>query len=689
MSGHKIRLAADIGGTFTDLALALPDGIATAKHLTTPQAPELGVLSGVRELLAQTGVSASDIEVMVHGTTLATNALIERRGAKTALVVTAGLRDSVEMAQENRFAQYDISSNRPKPLVPRYLRWEVEERLNWRGEVLTELDEDSVRALLPRIRAEGIESLAIGLIHAYANPAHERQVADIIRAEFPNLSLSLASEVCPEVREYERQSTTCANAYVQPVMSGYLGRLREGLDELGVSCDMLMMSSGGTLMGLDAARRFPIRLVESGPAGGAILAAQIAEEESLKSVLSFDMGGTTAKICMIDNATPLTSRSFEVAREYRFMRGSGLPVRVPVIEMVEIGAGGGSLASVDELGRIAVGPRSAGSEPGPACYSRGGVSPAVTDADFMLGKLDGENFAGGAFSLDASAAADALLADVGTALELDAVQSAYGITEVVDENMASAARMHAVEWGTSVGGRVMIAFGGAAPLHAARLAQKLDIDTVVIPRGAGVGSAIGFLRAPVAYEVVRSRYARLSTLGPELIRTVFDEMRVEAETLVRIAEPDAPLAERRLAYMRYLGQGHEIAVEVNDLNDVPALHTGFEAAYKSLFGRTIPDLEVEVLSWTLSLATPQIPIQWAAVEASDEKAELCGTRALFDAATADWHEASRYTRSSIGPSTLLDGPAIIEESQTTTIVPLGFAVTASPNGHLILKRSVS
>lgn len=687
MPDLSVRLAVDIGGTFTDIALTSSEGLTTTKVLTTPTAPEQGVLQGVAELLNRAGVDAAAVELVVHGTTLATNALIERRGARTALIVTAGLRDSVEMAQENRFAQYDISSNRPRPLVPRHLRLPVTERLNWRGEVLTPLDEGSVRALVPQLKNAGIESIAVGLLHAYANPAHEERVGELLREAMPDVSVSLASEVCPEIREYERQSTTCANAYVQPLMASYLERLAAGLQAQGLMAPMLLMSSGGTLMGIDAAARFPIRLVESGPAGGAILAAQIAQDESLDSVLSFDMGGTTAKICLIDDATPLTSRSFEVAREYRFMKGSGLPVRIPVIEMVEIGAGGGSLASVDALGRIAVGPRSAGSEPGPACYGRGGKSPAVTDADLVLGKLDPGNFAGGRFDLDQAAAEQALEAEVGTSLNLAAAESAFGIAEVVEENMASAARMHAVEWGQDVRGRVLIAFGGAAPLHAARLAQKLDIDQVIVPKGAGVGSAIGFLRAPVAYEVVRSKYIRLSELNVATLSSMFVEMREEASVLVRSGAPDAPLTEHRLAYMRYLGQGHEIPVVIEENASRDTVKAAFETAYTRFFGRTIPDLEVEILSWTLSLSAPETPIEFAVNATSDKTTEgAAGTRAFFDQAVGGFVEAQVVARDSLADGRQVDGPALVEEAQTTTVVPTGFSTALTSHGHLSLSR---
>ena len=683
MARDGVRLAVDIGGTFTDLALSTPDGLLTNKVLTTADAPADGVLVGIDELLSGSSIAPTDVELVVHGTTLATNALIERRGARTALITTEGLRDSVEMAQENRFAQYDISSNRPAPLVPRHLRLGVRERLNWRGEVLTPLDEDSVLELVPVLAGYGIDSIAIGLLHAYANPAHEQRVAELLQTGLPDAYFSLSSDVCPEVREYERQSTTCANAYVQPVMATYLQSLRDGLHARGLTCDMLLMSSAGNLMSLEAARRFPIRLVESGPAGGAILAAQIASDEALASVVSFDMGGTTAKICLIDDAAPMTSRSFEVAREYRFMRGSGLPVRIPVIEMVEIGAGGGSLASVDNLGRIRVGPRSAGSEPGPASYGRGGKHAAVTDADLVLGKLNPEQFAGGRFALDVDAARAALLDDVGNALSLNATEAAFGVAEVVEENMASAARMHAVEWGQELRGRTMIAFGGAAPLHAARLAQKLDVGSVIVPRGAGVGSALGFLRAPAAYEVVRSRYARLGDLGRSLMGQLFAEMRDEASALVRTAAPEGDLTEQRHAYMRYLGQGHEIAVPV-DADVTPAsLREAFEQAYRDLFGRTIPDLEIEILSWTLSLAAPDNTIGWGSATAQDTST-AGGQRELFDQAGGGQVTAQTVSRAALSSGTHIDGPALIEEDQTTTVVPQGWRATTTAAGHLRL-----
>ncbi|RPH97141.1 MAG: hydantoinase/oxoprolinase family protein, partial [Lysobacterales bacterium] len=469
----RARLAVDIGGTFTDVVLELPGGArATTKLLTTYDHPGRAVLDGIGEVLRRAGLQPAAVGLIIHGTTLATNALIQRSGARTALLTTAGHRDALEMAHEDRFEQYDIMIDRPRPLVPRHLRLPVRERLDRDGRVLIPLDEDGVRAALPVLDEHAVESVAIGYLHAYADPRHERRTAEILQAARPGLSITLASEVCPEIREFERLSTACANAYVRPLMARYLERLDGELRRLGFDCPFLLMTSGGGLTTIDTAAKFPIRLVESGPAGGAILAREVARQAGLRRVLSFDMGGTTAKLCLIDDFEPLSSRSFEVDRVYRFRKGSGLPLRIPVIEMVEIGAGGGSLARVDKLRRIQVGPESAGSEPGPACYGRGGERPAVTDADVCLGRVVADTFAGGAFRLDAAAAERALQSGVAEPLGLDVKAAALGVSEVVDENMAAAARAHAAEFGLDLASRDMVAFGGAAPLHAARLGEK-------------------------------------------------------------------------------------------------------------------------------------------------------------------------------------------------------------------------
>ena len=599
-----VRLAIDIGGTFTDVALEAGGPPVTTKVLTTPAAPEQGVLSGVHKVLEIAGVAPSAVRLVIHGTTLATNAIIERRGARTALIVTSGHRDALEMARENRFEQYDIGIDRPEPLVPRRLRLPVAERVDRHGRVLVPLDEDSVRALLPVLDAHGVESVAVGLIHGYANPHHERRIGAMLADERPELAVTLASDVCPEVREYERLSTACANAYVQPLMSRYLKGLAESLLASGLHCPFLLMTSGGGLTTLETAMAAPVRLVESGPAGGAILASHLARRLELGDVLSFDMGGTTAKLCVIDGGRPLQSRAFEVARSYRFRKGSGLPVRIPVIEMVEIGAGGGSIAAVDDLGRIQVGPASAGAEPGPVAYCRGGTDPTVTDADVVLGRIDPGFFAGGAIPLDRDQAAAAVRNGPGAKLGLDETDAALGIGEMVDENMSNAARTHAVEWGKGLAGRTLVAFGGSAPIHAARLADKLELDRFLVPVDAGVGSAVGFLLAPISYEVVRSRYMRLSAFDAGVVSEVIGEMRAEATAVVASGAPGSPTSEQVRAYMRYVGQGHEIGVEVPaevvaGTGSAAALRGAFDEAYRAVYGRVIPGLDVEVLSWTL------------------------------------------------------------------------------------------
>jgi len=689
----KYRVAIDIGGTFTDVVLERAGDDAeriTTKVLTTYDDPANGVMQGLDRVLAIAGAEPGNATLILHGTTLATNALIERRGAKTALLTTEGHRDAVEMAFENRFEQYDINIDRPQPLVPRRLRLPVRERLDARGRVLIALDPRSLDAAIERLADEQVESVAVGFLHAYVNPAHEQQVALRLREALPEVAVTLASAVCPEIREYERLSTACANAYVKPLMGRYLRSLQRKLAARGLGCPVLLMTSGGGLTTLETAAEFPIRLVESGPAGGAILAARVAAEAGHDRVLSFDMGGTTAKICLIDDATPLLSRAFEVDRVYRFKKGSGLPVRIPVIEMVEIGAGGGSIARVDKLNRITVGPDSAGSEPGPACYGRAGTHATVTDADVVLGRIDPDYFAGGHLSLDAEAAVRVVGSNVGTPLSLSNELAAFGIGEVVDENMAAAARAHAVEWGKHAEGRTLVAYGGAGPLHAAQLADKLKLDRVVVPAGAGVGSAIGFLLAPVSYEVVRSRYMRLAMFDAAVANSVFADMHAEALAVVQSAAGPDTLSESRRAYMRYLGQGYEIAVAVpgGDLTeqDAAVLRGAFDAEYQRLYRRTIPGLDVEVLSWTLTLSAPSQPVT-ADPEPSIAQSVVADRQiALFDPGLGAVVQAGSYLREDLASGDSVEGPAVVIEDQTTTVVPTDFVATVTGRGHLVLNR---
>jgi N-methylhydantoinase A len=685
------RLAVDIGGTFTDVALAIGDRNVTSKVLTTTSAPEEGVMTGIARVIEAAGVSAADMDVVIHGTTLATNAIIERKGARTALVVTEGFRDSVEMAYENRFEQYDIEVQKPKPLVPRYLRLPVTERVDARGNVLVPLDLGSVDAVIAKLEEHAVQSLAIGLLHCYANSRHEEQVAERIAKALPELWITLSSEACPEIREYERLSTACANAYVQPIMARYVRSLDARLKGAGFACPLLLMTSGGGLTTVETAARHPIRLVESGPAGGAILASRIATAQGLDRVLSFDMGGTTAKICLIDDGKPQSSRTFEVDRMYRFTKGSGLPLRIPVIEMVEIGAGGGSIARVDGMKRVNIGPESAGSEPGPACYGNGGTRATVTDADVLLGRIEPEDFAGGSMRLDGAAARQAISADVGEVLNLDTPLAAFAISEVVDENMANAARVHAIERGKDLGGRALIAFGGAAPVHAARLAEKLGIATVIVPTDAGVGSAVGFLDAPVSYEVVRSRYMRLSALDAAAISAMFDAMGEEAQAVVRLGAPQGRLQEQRVAYMRYVGQGHEVSVSLPlrqlQPGDTDTLQQAFDDTYTRHYGRTIPDMDVEVLTWALTLTAPvDAPSPVAEPAAVDSAPPANGERKLFNTRSADFETVPVYSRDALAPGMRIAGPAIVSESQTTTVVARDFDARIDGRGYIILER---
>ncbi len=693
-----IRMASDIGGTFTDVVLDADGTLFTAKVLTTPAAPEEGLLQGVTQVLAASGAAPGEIGQFIHGTTLATNALIERRGARTVQIATAGFRDVLEMAHENRFDQYDLSMDRAPPLVERALRWEVDERIAADGRVLRPMDEGQARSLATRLLDEGVEAVAVTLMHAYANPAHERRMAELILAAAPGLALSLSHEVSPEIREFERFTTTCANAYVQPLMSRYLEALSGRLSGLGLTCPFYLVASSGDLTDLATAMAFPVRLVESGPAGGAILAAELARAHGLDRVLAFDMGGTTAKLCLIDDFKPQTTRSFEVGRMHENMKGSGFPVRIPAIDLVEIGSGGGSIARVDELGRLLVGPRSAGADPGPACYGRGGTSPTVTDADLTLGKIDPGRFSSGV-SLDEAAARRALGEEIGVPLGLEPSLAALAVAEMVDEAMASAARVHAIESGKSLEERTLIAFGGAAPLHAANLARKLGMASVVVPAHAGVGSALGFLSAPLAFEQARSLYMRHDDLDLPRIADALDAMSAAARRLLG----GEAFVETRLAYMRYEGQGHEITVALapDGLTAQGAaareslsrrLREAFEERYRALFGAVIPGQPLEILTWSVrverieaasrpSKGPGRHQASFGAGEATRE------ARRVYDPGSGALLDYALTPREGLGPGATARGPLLVTESQTTTVVPEGFDLEVLADGALRFTRA--
>jgi N-methylhydantoinase A len=688
---REARLGVDIGGTFTDVALEVAGRRYSAKILTTPEAPERAVLEAIHLVLREAALAPADLSIIIHGTTLATNAIIERKGAKTALLTTEGFRDTIEIRHENRFEQYDVNIDLPPPLVPRRLRFPVPERIDARGRVLVPLDEAATAALADRLAAEDIESVAVGFLHSFTNPTHERRAGEILAARLPGVAITLSSDVSPEMREYERFSTACANAYVQPLIGRYLAELETMLGREGFLCPLFLMLSGGGLTAVETAIRFPVRLVESGPAGGAIFAGEIARQCRLDKVLSYDMGGTTAKICLIDELKPQTSRAFEVGRIYRFKKGSGLPLRIPVIEMVEIGAGGGSIARVDRLKRITVGPDSSGADPGPACYGRGGTAPTVTDADLLLGRIDPARFSGGRMALDRAAAQAALRREVAEPLDLAIELAALGVSEIVDENMANAARVHAIESGKDARGRTLVAFGGAAPLHAARMAEKLGLDRVVVPSYAGVGSAVGFLRAPIAYEIVRSALQRLDQFDVRAATALYAAMRAQAEPIVRRGAGDAQLTETRSAFMRYRGQGHEIAVPLPTRayrdGDAAFFHTAFEEAYRRLYSRVIPGVEVEVLSWVMLLSAPR-PAESETVAPTPEHyaPEPAHSRPVFDSEIGEFIEVAIHERSKLRPGAFIPGPAVIVEDETSTVVSRLFDARIDSFGYIELIR---
>jgi N-methylhydantoinase A len=684
-----IRVGVDIGGTFTDVALDAPKGLVTGKVLTDYAEPERAILTAILQAADQAGIAPGDIGQVIHGTTLVTNALIERRGARMAFITTEGFRDVIEMRSENRFEQYDLNLTLPVPLVPRKDRFTLNERMGPKGEVLLPLDPVEARAMAEGIVAGGYEAVAIGLMHAYANDTHERMMADALAEVAPDLSVSISSVISPQLRELPRFNTVIANAYVQPQVSAHLGQLVARLSAAGIAAPVFLMHSGGGLISVETAAEQPVRLLESGPAGGAIFAAGYARAHGIDRVLSFDMGGTTAKICLVEHATPKTANSFEIARTYRFKKGSGMTVSTPVVEMVEIGAGGGSIASVDSMGRIQVGPRSAGSEPGPACYQRGGTAPTVTDANLILGRLDPEAFAGGAIPLSAPLA-EAALDGVAAQQGLSAQATAFGVTEMVDENMANAARVHAVENGRDIEAFTMVAFGGGAPLHACRLCEKLGIGGLLIPPGAGVGSAIGFLRAPFSFESTRGLFQPLDGFDADLVNATLEAMEREARAFVEAGAAGGETVTKLTAFMRYRGQGWEIPVRLTQdrfaPSDVPALIGAFEDAYRNLFGRIIDGLIPEITNWSLTVASrppDPAPVQR---RIDGPAATPRRTRRFFDAALRQEVEAVEIARADMTPGAIAEGPAIITEDETSTVVTSNFRAIGQSDGCLLLIR---
>ena len=683
------RLGVDIGGTFTDLVLESSNGVqASTKVLTTYDTPEDAIITGLQTVCKQVTIQPDKISQIIHGTTLATNALIERRGAKTALITTQGFRDVIEMRTESRFEQYDLNLTLPAPLLTRDHRYVVNERMDANGKILIPLQKAEIDALAERLVQFGYDSIAVGLLHSYANDSHEKMIGRALADRLPDVMISLSSEVSPQMREYERFNTTIANAYIKPLMKSYLSRLKGRLAKEGAYCPVFLMHSGGGIISLENAAEFPVRLVESGPAGGAVFAAHIAASHGLDRALSFDMGGTTAKICLVKDHTPKTARTFEVARTYRFKKGSGMPISIPVIDMVEIGAGGGSLAHVDSLGQIRVGPESAGSQPGPACYGRGGTAPTVTDSDLILGKLDPPGFAGGSIPLYTERATQALDIHIGSKLDMEAVEAAWGVAEMVDENMANAARVHAVENGEDLSEYTMIAFGGAAPLHAARLCEKLGIRRCLIPQGAGVGSAIGFLRAPFSFEANNSVFMQLSSFDPVRVKQLFADMEKEASAFVRSCDQDANIKTEYKVYMRYAGQGWEIPVPLTVQHitkpDTADYKACFEREYEQLFARTVAGMEIEITVWSVNAYTEPPEARPVQQQTHQRTLETTNTRPLFDPALSTFVNATVAQRDAVKDTTQIIGPAMLTEDETTIIVPSSRDAVACGDGTIVV-----
>jgi len=692
------RIGVDIGGTFTDLVWVddATGAVQVAKLLTTPKDPSQAVEQGVVGVLHDAGGRAADVRSLIHGTTLATNALIERKGARTGLLTTAGFRDAVEIGREGRYDMYDLFIDQPAPLVPRHLRLEIGERISAAGGVLTPLDEPSARAAIARLKDAGVEAIAICLLHAYRNPAHERALAALCAQLLPAVPVSCSSEVVPEIREYERTSTTCGNVYVMPLMSKYLDDLERKLQELGIPGRFYVMLSAGGVATPETAKRVPIRLVESGPAAGALAAARMARELGEPRLLSFDMGGTTAKACVIDGGLPLLAREFEVARADRFKKGSGLPIRVPCIELIEIGAGGGSLARVDRMGLLKVGPESAGADPGPACYAQGGTTPTVTDADLLLGYLDPAFFLGGRMRLDPDAAGRAVENKIAKPMGLSLTDAAWGIHRVVNENMAAAARVHGIERGRDLRAYPLFAFGGAGPVHAWHVGRILKVPRILVPFGAGAMSAYGLLAAPLAFDFVRTAPQRLDAADWTQINGLFGEMEREGRRILRGAEvPDGDVRIRRTAEMRYAGQGHEVEVGLPqgalDDGSLAVITASFETAYRALYSRTPLGVPIEALNWraVVSGPVPEISVSGPKSGAAQTRGAAAsapkGTRKAYFPEAKGYVDTPVFDRYALTPGAVLAGPAIIEERESTTVAGPGARVTVDTRLTLVME----
>jgi len=669
-------LGCDIGGTFTDFVLVNDETgeFQINKCLTTPADPSDAVEEGIRGLLERVPGFMSEIDEIIHGTTLVINAIIERKGAKTALITTRGFRDVLELGREIRYDAYDIFAEYPVPLVPRALRKEVTERIAADGRVLVKLNAAEVEQVIAGLADSGIESLAVCLINSYENPTHEIQIKEIVNKVAPDLSLSTSYAVLPQIREYERTCTTTTNAYVKPITAKYLAKLSERLVSLGFRGKLFIMLSSGGITSVETAREYPVRIIESGPTAAVIASQHYGKMFQIKDMFCFDMGGTTAKSCLIQKGHAGLVSTFEVGRVQRFKKGSGLPIQVPVVDLMEIGAGGGSIARMSKMGLLQVGPESAGADPGPACYSRGGQDPTVTDADLVLGYLDPDYFLGGTMRLDKNASQKAIEEKVARPLGTSATEAAFGIHDLINETMAAAAKTHIAEKGGNPKIVTISAFGGAGPVHAYGLAKKIGAPRIMVPPLAGVGSALGFFTAPVAFDLTRSHRVTLDEADFNQIEQLFEALEMEGAAILQQADKNKKIIFERTLMMRFVGQGAEtdLTIDARPFNQwkKEQIRELFDRVYRKLYGRTYPETPVEFVTFKVRASLPERPFQIPHLENAEKSIEAClkNERQAFSLVKKAYIPFKVFDRFKLFAGAILQGPAIIEEKESTIIV---------------------
>ncbi len=693
---QKYRVGADIGGTFTDLIIVNSETgrFAVGKLLTSSDDPSRAVEQVLIETLPQLGVHPSEIQHLIHGTTLVTNALIERKGAKTALLMTEGFRDAVEIGREARYDLYDLMIEQPKPLAPRYLRFDVPQRTLVDGSSYCQLDVPFVERLAAELITNGIRAVAICFLHSFTNPADEIAAREAVLRVAPEMRVSISSDIVPEIREFERTSTTVANVYVQDLVEKYVQKLEDRLAGMGFAGNFYLMLSSGGIATVDTAIRHPVRLLESGPAAGALAANSYGLAAGRDNLISFDMGGTTAKICVIDKGKPLIAHEFEVDRVYRFKKGSGLPIKIPVIELIEIGTGGGSIARVDSFGLLKVGPDSAGADPGPICYGRGGMEPTVTDANLILGYLDSAYFLGGKMVLDLEQARQMIKKKIADPLKMSVEEAAWGIYQIANENMANAARVHALERGKDPRRFPLFAFGGAGPVHAYRIGLSLGSPELFAPLGAGVMSTVGFLSAPLAFDFVRSWAVELVDIDWERANGLLDGMEAEGAALLFASGlQNSEIVHRREVDMRYVGQGHEIRVTLPDGrldgSRVGELQARFEAVYQELYERLGPPVPIEIINWRITSSGPKpdvaLRISAETNVANSVEDTIKGSRLAYFPESGGFVETAVYNRYLMKPNMTFNGPAIVEERESTVIVGVNGRCHIDDHYNLVVK----